>query len=178
MSSGIVFVIGASVAGKTAAVTELAARPSSGARCFYFDSIGVPSAEAMVREFGSGEQWQSHATKQWVDHVVADGCNDVAVLDGQTRPSVVTAATAGAGSVCTSIVILDCSPDGRATRLAVRGQPELASSQVTSWAAYLRGQAEALGLAVVDTSALTIAEVADALEQQVAILRTAVAGAT
>jgi hypothetical protein len=178
MSSGILFVIGASGAGKTAAVMELAARPSSVARCFYFDSIGVPSAEAMVREFGSGEQWQSHATKLWVDHLVADGCNDVAVLDGQTRPSFITAAAAGAGSVCTSIVLLDCSPDVRAIRLAVRGQPELASSQMTSWAAYLRGQANALGLAVVDTSALSIAEVADALEQQIAMLRTAVGDAT
>jgi ribose 1,5-bisphosphokinase PhnN len=178
MSSGILFVIGASGAGKTAAVTELAARPSSAARCFYFDSIGVPSHEAMVREFGSGEQWQAHATRQWVDQLVADGYNDVAVRDGQTCPSFITAATAGAGSVCTNIVLLDCSPDVRATRLAVRGQPELASSQMTSWAAYLRGQADALGLAVVNTSALTIAEVADALEQQVARLRTAVAGAT
>lgn len=178
MSSGILFVIGASGAGKTAAVTELAARPSSVARCFYFDSIGVPSAEAMVRDFGSGEQWQTHATKQWVDHLAADGRDDVAVLEGQTRPSFIAAATAGAGSVRTSVVLLDCSPDVRATRLAVRGQPELASSQMTSWAAYLRGQADALGLAVVDTSALTIAEVADALEQHVARLRNAVAGAT
>ena len=178
MSSGILFVIGASGAGKTAAVMELAARPTSVARCFYFDSIGVPSAEAMVRDFGSGEQWQLHATKQWVDHLAADGCNDVAVLDGQTRPSFITAATAGTGSMCTSTVLLDCSPEVRASRLAVRGQPELASPQMTSWAEYLRGQADALGLPVVDTSALTIADVADALERQVTRLRSAVAGAT
>jgi hypothetical protein len=34
-----------------------------------------------------------------------------------------------------------------------------------SWAAYLRGQADALNLAVIDTSLLTVAEAAEQLEQ-------------
>jgi hypothetical protein len=33
-----------------------------------------------------------------------------------------------------------------------RGQPELANPQMDCWAAYLRGQADALSLSIIDTS--------------------------
>src|SRR5262249_50551995 len=53
----------------------------------------------------------------------------------------------------------DCSPEVRATRLCgPRGQPELATARMDTWAAYLRGEANALGLPVIDTTALTVAE--------------------
>jgi len=80
----ILVVTGASAAGKTTAVRALDARGIAGVRCFYFDSIGVPSAEVMERDFGG--------------------------------------------------------------------------------AAYLRGQADARGLPIIDTTALTVAETADAIE--------------
>jgi broad-specificity NMP kinase len=65
------------------------------------------------------------------------------------------------------ILLLDCSPAVRRHRLALRGQPELANLQMDMWAAYLRGQADALGLAVVDTTSMTVEEVADAIEAQI-----------
>jgi hypothetical protein len=40
-----------------------------------------------------------------------------------------------------------------------------------AWAAYLRGQADALGLRVLDTSAMSVERVADALAEDVAALR-------
>ena len=58
----VLVVTGASGAGKTGAVRALEARGLSGVRCFYFDSIGVPSADVMERDFGGGDKWQAHAT--------------------------------------------------------------------------------------------------------------------
>jgi type II secretory pathway predicted ATPase ExeA len=48
----ILVVTGASGAGKTATVRALDARGIPGVRCFYFDSIGVPTAEVMERDYG------------------------------------------------------------------------------------------------------------------------------
>ena len=55
----------------------------------------------------------------------------------------------------------------RRARLAQRGQPELANLRMDNWAAYLRGQADALGLRVIDTDALAVEVVADLLAAQV-----------
>ena len=160
----ILVVTGASGAGKTAAVHAIEARALTGVRCFYFDSIGVPSAEVMQRDFGGGDKWQAHATAEWLARLDALSADvRVAVLDGQTRPSVVfEAARASRGDV--HVVLLDCSAKTRSERLrGPRGQPELANGRMNKWAAYLRGQADALRLPVVDTTALTIDEVADRL---------------
>ena len=67
----ILVVTGASGTGKTAAVQALAARNLPGVRCFYFDSIGVPSADTMEREYGGGDAWQAWATQQWLTRIGA-----------------------------------------------------------------------------------------------------------
>src|SRR5437667_12874349 len=88
----ILAVIGASGAGKTTAVRCLEARRRSGIRCFYFDSIGVPSEEIMKRDFGGGEKWQAAATKQWISKLATEPSGTVSVLEGQTRPTFIRAA--------------------------------------------------------------------------------------
>jgi hypothetical protein len=140
-------------------------------RCFYFDSVGVPSPADMIRDYGSGEAWQAAMTAHWVRRLVADPA-EVCILDGQARPSVIRAAVADAGASPPQIVLLDCSAEERARRLAgPRSQPELASPQMSAWAAYLRGQADALELPVVDTTGKPVADVADALLGEVERLR-------
>jgi hypothetical protein len=52
-----------------------------------------------------------------------------------------------------------------------RAQPELANDRMDAWAAYLRSQAKARGLRVLDTSAISVEAVADALEHEVSALR-------
>jgi hypothetical protein len=123
----------------------------------------------MERDYGSGEQWQASATAEWLARLgrlpeeVA-----LAVLDGQTRPSFVLSAAARAEPRTVHVVLLDCSADVRAARLRVsRQQPELANVRMDHWAAYLRGQADALGLPVIDTSRLTVTEAAAQLEKLV-----------
>ena len=170
-SPALLFVTGASGAGKTAAVQALEARRLAGVRCCYFDSIGVPSLAEMIRDHGSAEAWQATTTLQWV-HRLVEAPAEVAVLDGQTRPSVIRAALSSAGQPAAQIVLLDCSPEERGRRLGgARGQPELASTQMSMWAAYLRGQADAFGLPVIDTTAQSIEAVAGALAAQAERLR-------
>lgn len=170
----ILLVTGASGAGKTASVRALDARALPGVRCFHFDSIGVPGPAEMVREYGSGEAWQAAATFRWVDRLLAEPV-EVAVLDGQVRPSVVRAALQRAGSPPAQIVLLDCTPDERERRLAgPRQQPELAGAQMNAWAAYLRGQADALELPVIDTTGTPIDVVVDALAAEAERLRRSV----
>jgi broad-specificity NMP kinase len=162
-------VTGASGAGKTAAVRALATRALPGVGCFHFDSIGVPSQEVMLRNFGGGEAWQAWATNQWLDRLERlEPTVPVAVLDGQTRPSFVLthAAERTPRNRQLGIVLLDCERSVREERLRTeRQQPDLVTEQMQTWAAYLRGQADALNLAIVDTTASSIAEVADRLQE-------------
>lgn len=173
VTPAILFVTGASGAGKTAAVRVLTARGLPGVRCHHFDTIGVPAPEIMKRDWGGGERWQEDATRRWIEHLVAnqDGAQ-CAVLEGQTRPSFIQPWIAGAGVRCTRILLLDCTPAVRAARVAgPRGQPELATRQMDAWAVYLRGQADALQLPVLDTTDMSVAEVADALARELDTLK-------
>ena len=151
-------VTGASGAGKTATVRALDARRIPGIRCFYFDSIGVPTPEVMDRDYGGPERWQASATGKWLTRL--GGLPNeirVAILDGQTRPSFVFDAAAQAAPRRVHVALLDCSSDVRRERMrGPRQQPELADARMDQWAAYLRGQADALHLVVIDTSALTV----------------------
>ena len=167
----IVVVTGASGVGKTTLVRALEAAGDPSIDCHYFDSIGVPSPEEMVREYGSGDAWQKAMTERWICRLHAETApGRVAVLDGQTRPTFVRDAFAAAGVARGGMVLVDCDPATRHRRLTGdRGQPELASERMDAWAAYLRGQADALGLPVIDNSG--------ALDDSLAQLRAHVAGA-
>lgn len=175
MIPAMLFVVGASGAGKTAAVEALAARGIPGLRCYHFDTIGVPSAEVMEREWGGGERWQERMTKQWIQRLATNAdAALVVVLEGQTRPSFIQPELERRGIRHQRIVLLDCPPLKRMLRLhGARAQPELSNQRMDAWAAYLRGQADALGLPVIDTSLRSIAEVVQALEEQIQLLRVA-----
>lgn len=160
MASRLLFAIGASGVGKTAAIRALAAQAIPGLSCHEFDSVGVPSVDDMVSRFGTGERWQEVTTHQWIDRLRADA-SPMAILEGQTRPSFIRPRL---GHLRAGIVLLDCEPQVRSQRLCTsREQPELDTAEMHSWAAYLRGQAEALGLPIIDTTARTPDEVADEL---------------
>jgi hypothetical protein len=172
-ASAILVVTGASGAGKTAVVRELEARALPGVRCYYFDVAGVPSLDEMHRDFGGPEGWQAVTTQQWIDRLAADPDGaELYVLDGQTRPSFVLSAAERASVVLTRVVLLDCAASVRHARLAgPRSQPEPLNSQMDCWAAYLRGQADALKLPVIDTTGIGIAAAADELTLHVQALR-------
>jgi dephospho-CoA kinase len=95
----------------------------------------------------------------------------VNVLDAQTRPSFVQQALREFPALRASVVLLECSSELRRQRLIARGQSELANEKMNLWAAYLRGQADAFGIPVIDTSQLSVADAASTLEEHVEALR-------
>jgi hypothetical protein len=118
---GILVVTGASGSGKTATMRALEARALSGVRCYYFDAVGVPSAE----DRGSGpDGWQAVTTREWISRLSADPDGaEVYVLERTPAAPV-------------RMVLLDCAPAVRHARLVgPRGQPELSNSMMDSWAA-------------------------------------------
>ena len=161
----IVLVTGASGVGKTTLVKAVEARRIPRLGCYYFDSIGVPPVDEMVRRYGSGEAWQAAMMLEWTKRLVknADGV-DVAILDGQVRPTFARDAFTEARVTDGRIVLLDCEAEVREARLhGPRQQADLASARMTAWAAYLRGQADALGLPVIDTTTHTSEQAASLL---------------
>jgi hypothetical protein len=186
--SGLLLVFGASGVGKTSAVRALAARPARAElRCVYFDDIGIPSNEVMCREFGGPEAWQAQATNDWVRRIAAQAMpGSITVLEGQTRPSFLRAALARYATLDTFSndvtdlemrgVLLDCRARVRRGRVVERGQPELSNPQMDDWAIYLRGQADALSIPVIDTTDLLPEAVTDALEREVEALRAVLIG--
>jgi len=160
----LLVVLGASGVGKTAAVRVLGEREEAGLAIHHFDGIGVPDPDAMLRDHGGPDAWQADATRLWIERIDAAGEPRV-VLEGQTRPSFVLPALADHVALRARIVLLECSPDVRAERLGGRGQRSLATEEMERWAGYLRGQADALSLPVIDTGSTSVAEVADALHE-------------
>lgn len=165
----ILVITGASGSGKTAILRHLAPRVPRTVSLQHFDSVGVPDPEEMFRQFGSGEAWQEATTHQWITRLSTDPANStVTVLEGQARPAYVLDAFRTNRVQRGRILLLDCSPAVRAARLAdERHQPDLASDQMMAWAAYLRGQAEALHVPVLDTTALSLEAAAREVEQHI-----------
>lgn len=154
----LLVVTGASGAGKTTLVRALRARRIPGVGCYHFDEIGVPSPEEMVRLHGGGPQWQAHATEEWIRRLARNEEGvAVAVLDAQVAPTLVHAALERHPVARVRIVLVDCGYEERSARLrGPRGKPELDTPDMDRWAAYLRGQADALALPVIDTTGVAI----------------------
>jgi nicotinamide riboside kinase len=165
----ILVVTGASGAGKTTLVRRVELRGIAGASFHYFDSIGVPSSEQMVAGYGSPANWQAEMTYQWIERL-ARGESGLCVLDGQVRPTTVRTAFARS-RVDGHVVLLDCTREVREARLRDdRQQPELNTLDMACWASYLRGQADALDITVLDTSTTTIEAAAEALHAHIGAL--------
>ncbi|AHG88610.1 hypothetical protein J421_1073 [Gemmatirosa kalamazoonensis] len=171
----ILVVTGASGAGKSTLVRGLAALGLRGVGCYELDTMGIPSEAEIAARFGGGEGFQAWALDTWIERLARnDDRVAVAVLDGSVRPRAARDTLARHGIVRGAVVLVDCAYAERNARLrGSRGQPELATAQMDAWAAYLRGQADALDVPVLDTTATEPAVGVAALEGHVARLRDA-----
>lgn len=161
------FLIGASGAGKTTAAKALKESKVSGFDFYYFDSIGVPSFEVMVKEYGSTDEWQRAKTIEWAQKLKKDLTSTNVVLDAQTRPSFIEEACEKADIENYSIILFDCSDAVRKDRLVKRNQPELANEQMMGWAAYLRKECAGRNVVVIDTSSLSIEAMSNMLKAMI-----------
>jgi hypothetical protein len=157
------FVIGASGSGKTSAVHALETAGKSGAKKFFFDSIGVPSPEERIEKWGSGGGWQRAMTIEWAKRIKNELANSNALLDGQTRPSFIAEACEIHDIKSYKVILIHCSDDVRRARLLQRGQPELADQQMMDWAKYLLRETAKIHGEIIHNDNLSIAETAAAL---------------
>jgi ribosomal protein S18 acetylase RimI-like enzyme/energy-coupling factor transporter ATP-binding protein EcfA2 len=166
----VLVVTGASGAGKTTLVGRLAALGLPDVGCYEFDEIGIPSDAEIEARFGR-EGFQAWALGEWAARLARNADRvRVAVLDAQVGPRAALDMLARHGIGWRAVVLIDCAYAERNARLrGPRGQPELATARMDGWAAYLRGQADALKIPVLDTTAAS-------LDESVAALRTHVEG--
>lgn len=160
----LVVLTGASGSGKTAIVDYIREHFADkyNIQICRTDSLPVPSHEEMVRDFGSGENWQRARTFECVGTIASDYIKHHHVIfEGQMRIAFIDEALKKENLTHATILLIDCSDDVRAYRLKeLRQQPELFNDQMINWAAYLRNEATQRGLNMIDTSVLSIEDAA------------------
>lgn len=145
----ILVLTGASGAGKTTLALKLNELAIPGVKGFNCDRVKIES-DGMA----ASTDRQADILRYWISHLSQPETGiELAVLDTQIRPHRALEVLSQAAISYAQIVLVDCEPGKRNERLRMdRRQPELASPQMDCWAAYLRGQADALRLSIIDTS--------------------------
>ena len=142
----ILVLTGASGAGKTTLTLKLNELAIPGVKGINCDRIKVESEHSIDPQADILRYWISRLSQPETEI-------ELAVLDTQIRPHRALEVLSEATIEHAQIVLVDCEPTKRNARLhATRAQPELANPRMDCWAAYLRGQADALQLAIIDTS--------------------------
>jgi dephospho-CoA kinase len=145
----VIVLTGASGAGKTTLLHKLADLKLPGVICINCDRVDLD----LDRTLDSSDR-QAAVLRHWIKEIRnREGSIKLAVLDAQIRPHRAKEVLTDAGIDRFEIVLVDCEPQKRNERLRTeRVQPELVSHQMDCWATYLRGQADALKLPIIDTS--------------------------
>jgi hypothetical protein len=147
-SPAILILTGASGAGKTTLTLKLNELAIPGVEGINCDRVKIEADETV-----DSTDPQVARLRYWISQLSKTETRiDLAVLDTQIRPHRALEVLNQA-AIVSQIVLIDCDPVERNERLHMdRSQPELANPQMDCWAAYLRGQADALDLSIIDTS--------------------------
>ncbi|HZD77422.1 MAG TPA: AAA family ATPase [Acidobacteriaceae bacterium] len=138
MAPSLVILTGASGSGKTTLARAIQQACPPRCEVLFFDSVGVPSAEAM-RSFGDGNQpggaWQRATILQWMEHIAIKLRAGISILfEGQMRIAFIHEALAVSGIEGAHIILVDCNDATRRARLHTdRNQPELANADMMAW---------------------------------------------
>ena len=156
MKLAALIVTGACGAGKTTLTLGVEKLKLKGVTCYildYLEDVLPSSADTQ-----SDEDYQSSLLEYWVSKLLQEVEQpSVAIIDAHIRPHLASQLLHKLG-VPHDVVMVDCDTELRHERLRGRGQPELINSQMDGWAAYLRGQADALGLTIIDNSVAPLDE--------------------
>ena len=169
----IIWLTGASGVGKTTLLQNLKEKYTGNTawEFLHFDSIGVPSNEEMVKEYGSGENWQRAKTFEWIERMVNGYSNkEMVVMDGQSNMEFIKAGFEKQNFTNYKIILLNCEQDIMIKRLiGERQQAWLASEDMKNWLKFLRNQAQALNISIIDTSKITPLELVSQFEKLVVL---------
>ena len=133
--NALYFVTGSSGSGKTTLLRRVVAEVYPTLHAFHVDDPGVKGN-----------------ARAWVERL-ASANGELVVVEGQERPHIVLTTARELGVTAVNVVLIECGHAERKRRLVEeRKQPELDHLDMYAWAAYLRGQADALGLEVIDTT--------------------------
>ncbi|ANL64808.1 hypothetical protein AMC82_CH01114 [Rhizobium phaseoli] len=106
----VVILIGASGSGKTTIAQAIAERSPDNTDVLFFDTIGVPSAEEMISEYGSGEAWQFAKTVEWMKRIAEiTKTGRRIVFEGQTRLSFLAEGAVAAAWQDYVPILVDCN---------------------------------------------------------------------
>ncbi len=148
-SPAILVLTGASGAGKTTLALKLNELAIPGVKGINCDRVQVESDNKP----GSTDR-HADVLRYWLTQLSQPEAGiELAVLDTQIRPHRALEVLSQAAVEHAQVVLVDCDPVKRNERLhSDRRQPELANPRMDCWAAYLRGQADALQLSIIDTT--------------------------
>jgi len=163
----IFFVTGASGTGKTTLIGNLKNKFKKNPNWtfLYFDTIGVPSPEEMVREFGSGENWQKETTFKWIEKMLLEyQKTEFIVFEGQVNLKFIKDGFEKNNFSDYEIILVDCNEKIMEKRLNKRNQPELFTDDMKNWLLFLRKQANNYNARIIDTSSKSESEVVKSFE--------------
>lgn len=149
-----VFITGASGAGKTFLTQKLdELLNKNDVQIFYFDTIGIPSVHDMIKNYGSCEAWQEHATNLWISKLGSCLNKKIVILEGQFNPQFVINSCKQYGIQNYKIILIHAADKIRNKRLTeLRNQPDLATQDMIDWANFLKTKTLEVGGIIIDTS--------------------------
>jgi thiamine kinase-like enzyme/adenylate kinase family enzyme len=159
----IIFISGVSGAGKTTLLKKLCNQAPKSTECLHFDSIGVPSVEDMIKQYGSPSEWQRAMTNLWVDKLLTEYKDKKLIfLEGQVNLMFFEEACKKHNFTNYKTILIHCDDAIRHERLrANRNQPELINQDMDNWARFLKNQALEMNIPILDSGKMNIDEMAD-----------------
>jgi GTPase SAR1 family protein len=169
----IIFLSGASGAGKTTFIKSLSDRLTTESAIFlHFDSIGIPSVDEMIKQYGSPTEWQRIITEQWIDTLIHSYKDvDLIFFEGQVNLEFIELGFKKYNFKNYRILLMHCSNTVRHDRLRIlRNQPELINQEMDNWSSYLHKQALEKNITILDSGLMSTDEMVGTIMQFLSLL--------